>query len=84
MCFFGLPIRSIFLPNSGTYKIIGLINGREFEGQLFAIDKPSYEDQFEFKIDADHLVGDPFSITLHDPNLEVDIFGNQKSSKVQI
>jgi hypothetical protein len=60
----------------GTYKIIGVINGREFEGHLFALNKPSYEELFEFKDDLiAKTVGQPYSIILHEPDLEVDIIG---------
>lgn len=68
-----------FVPTQqGTYKIVGLIDSREFEAQLFVLDRPSFETLFELqKYPANtnkNLVGLPYSITLHETNLEVDVF----------
>lgn len=52
------------------------MEGRDFEAQLFALDKPSYEGLFEFRDDLEtKTVGSPHSIILNESNLEVDVFG---------
>jgi hypothetical protein len=52
------------------------MEGRDFEAQLFSLEKPSYEGMFEFRDEPDtKTVGHQFMITLCEPNLEVDVFG---------
>ena len=67
----------IFVPKlEGAHKIVGLVEGRDFEAQLFVLSKPSYEDLFEINNYSDeNSVERPFVILLKEPNLEVDAYG---------
>lgn len=55
---------------------MGLVEGRDFEAQLFVLSKPSYEDLFEINnYSNENSVERPFVILLKEPNLEVDAYG---------
>ena len=55
---------------------MGLVEGRDFEAQLFVLSKPSYEDLFEMSSYVDeNTIERPFVILLKEPNLEVDAYG---------
>lgn len=60
----------------GAHKIVGLVEGRDFEAQLFVLNKPCYETLFEMNNYSDeNIIEKPFVITLKEPNLEVDAYG---------
>lgn len=59
---------------------MGLVEGRDFEAQLFVLAKPSYEDLFEMSsYSEENTIERPFVILLKEPNLEVDAYGNDKT-----
>jgi hypothetical protein len=71
----------IFLPKiEGTHKIVGLIEGRDFEAQLFVLNEPVYETLFQMSNydENENLTEKPFIISLKENNLEVDVYGNNK------
>jgi hypothetical protein len=61
----------------GAHKIIGLIEGRDFEAQIFVLNEPAHENLFEMNSysETENLIERPFIITLKEPNLEVDVTG---------
>jgi hypothetical protein len=60
----------------GSHKIAGLIEGRDFEAQLFVLDTPGYEHLFDMdSYSGDNLVEKPFVILLKENNLEIDVYG---------
>lgn len=60
----------------GAHKIVGLVEGRDFEAQLFVLAKPGYESLFEMGSYSDeNVIEKPFVILLKEPNLEVDAYG---------
>ena len=62
----------------GTHRIVGLIEGRDFEAQLFVLDNPFYQSLFEmnFYDESENLLGKEYLISLKEENLEVDVYGN--------
>lgn len=55
---------------------MGLVEGRDFEAQLFVLAKPSYDNLFEMNNYSDeNSIERPFIILLKEPNLEVDVYG---------
>ncbi|CAF0722221.1 unnamed protein product, partial [Brachionus calyciflorus] len=66
----------IIIPKlEGTHKIVGLIEGRDFEAQLFVLAKPEYENLFEMdNYGVENVIDKPFVITLKETNLEVDVY----------
>ena len=61
----------------GTHRIIGLIEGRDFEAQVFVQDNPNYEKLFfmNFYDENENKIEKDFSIILKENNLEVDVYG---------
>lgn len=61
----------------GSHRIVGLIEGRDFEAQLFVLDHPAYENLFEMKKydPSSNTVEKQFLIVLKENNLEIDVFG---------
>jgi hypothetical protein len=61
----------------GAHKIVGLVEGRDFEAQLFVLRKPCFESLFEMNsYSEENIIEKPFVIMLKEPNLEVDAYGN--------
>ena len=68
----------IIVPKSeGTHKFLGLIEGRDFEAQLFVLALPAYESLFEMDNynEAENVAEKPFHIKLKEETLEVDAYG---------
>ena len=61
----------------GTHKIVGLVEGREIEVQLFVLKSHVYESLFEMECcnENENLIERPFIIRLKEQNLEVDAYG---------
>lgn len=61
----------------GTHKIVGLVEGREIEVQLFVLENHVYESLFEMDSynQNENLIEKPFIIRLKEQNLEVDAYG---------
>ncbi len=71
-------IAIIFTPQlEGSHKILGLIEGRDFETQIFAHDKPCYEQLFEMNLytKEENQVEKDFQIMLKEDDLEIDVYG---------
>ena len=55
---------------------MGLIEGRDFEAQLYVVDEPIFCSLFEMNnYDKENYIEKPFVITLKESNLEVDAYG---------
>jgi hypothetical protein len=66
----------------GAHKIAGLIEGRDFEAQLFVLDNPGYEHLFEMNsYSAENMVEKQFDILLKETNLEIDVYGEKKKKR---
>jgi hypothetical protein len=60
----------------GAHRIIGLIEGRDFEAQIFVLAESAFESLFDMNnYNPQNLIEKPFVITLKEPNLEVDVTG---------
>ena len=63
----------------GTHRILGLVEGREIEVQLFVLNNHVYESLFEMDNynETENIIEKPFIIRLKEQNLEVDAYGKQ-------
>ena len=61
----------------GTHKILGLVEGREIEVQLFVLENHVYESLFDMESYSpnENIIEKPFLIRLKEQNLEVDAYG---------
>ena len=57
-----------------------MIEGRDFEAQLFVLNEPAYESLFQMNnySESENLTERPFIISLKENNLEVDVYGKPK------
>ena len=55
---------------------MGLIEGRDFEAQLYVVNEPGYLGLFDMdNYSQENFIEKPFVITLKESNLEVDAYG---------
>ena len=60
---------------------MGLIEGRDFEAQLYVVEEPIFCSLFEMNnYDKENYIEKPFVITLKESNLEVDAYGKFKKN----
>ena len=68
--------------HEGAHRILGLIEGRDFEAQVFVLNEPTYQHLFDMSNYSveENIVEKLFLIRLKESNLEVDVYGKMHDS----